>query len=89
MEAYAFKEMTPFTATFFTHFAALASFRSLKGKGVSARLSPVPRALSSSCGTCLRYEAEAPMRELLHEDTEALYSENESGEYLCLWKSED
>lgn len=81
--------MTSFTATFFTHFAALASYKNLKAALVSARLAPVPRALSSSCGTCLRYEAEDPMRELLHTDTEALYSENGGGEYLCLWKNAD
>lgn len=80
--------MMRFTATFFTHFAAQASFRALRGAGVCARMSPVPRVLSSSCGTCLRYEAETEMRNLLHEDAEALYLDSDSGEFVLLWKSE-
>ena len=31
-----------------------------KQSGLPAKLTPVPRDLSSSCGTCVRYEAELP-----------------------------
>ena len=51
-------------------------------------MAPVPRVLSSSCGTCVRYRADGPMRELLHRDTEALYLENETGDFTPLWKNE-
>lgn len=44
-----------YIATFFTHYDAIKSVRVLKRHGVSAQLSPVPRSLSSSCGTCARF----------------------------------
>ena len=44
-------------ATFHTHFGALRMKRKLDALGdVSAILMPVPRKLSASCGTCVRFE---------------------------------
>ena len=48
--------MNRYVATFFSHFGALSYFKALKGQGVASTLAPVPRALSASCGTCVRYE---------------------------------
>ena len=43
--------MEQYVATFHTHLAALRSCNALKKAGAaSARLAPVPRRLSSSCG---------------------------------------
>ena len=56
--------MPNYIATFHTHLAAMRSARSLKDKAQTVALSPVPRALSSSCGTCVRYTAEDICREL-------------------------
>lgn len=81
--------MNRFTATFYTHFAAQYSFKKLQGSGLEARMSPVPRALSSSCGTCIRFAAEKPDMALLHRDTEAVYLENGDGEYTVIWKNEE
>ena len=67
--------MTRYIATFHTHLAALRSSRSLSGKGIAAQMTPVPRKLSSSCGTCVRYEAETPELSLLDRDTEAVYAD--------------
>ena len=50
--------MTRYIATFHTHLAALRSSRSLTAAGIAAQMTPVPRKLSSSCGTCVRYEGE-------------------------------
>ena len=50
--------MPSYIATFHTHLAAMRSLKNVKGHAASAALSPVPRSLSSSCGTCMRYEAE-------------------------------
>lgn len=47
-----------FIATFYAHFGAIRYQKLCKEKGISAKLSPVPRDLSSSCGTCVKYEAE-------------------------------
>lgn len=41
--------------TFHTHFDALQYDRFLKKSGIKGRLQPVPRKLSSSCGTCVRF----------------------------------
>ena len=46
--------MKEYIATFHTHLSALMTSRSLTGLGVQARMMPVPRKLSSSCGTCVR-----------------------------------
>ena len=70
--------MSHYIATFHTHLAALKSHRSLKGAGSPARMAPVPRKISSSCGTCVFYEAENPCYELLDEDTEAVYEQQEN-----------
>lgn len=45
-------------ATFFSHFGAVRFKRRCEGLGWKARMMPVPRDLSSSCGTCVRYEGE-------------------------------
>ena len=72
-----------YIATFYTHAAALLSHRTLTAKGISCRMMPVPRALSSSCGTCVRYEAESMCEDLLDRDVEQIAQENGST-YLVL-----
>lgn len=65
--------MTEYLATFHTHLAALKSHRALTAAGLTARMAPVPRKISSSCGTCVFYTADDPMESLLDCDTEAIY----------------
>ncbi len=55
MDAYIF-EMIYF-ATFFSHFGATRYKLLCDGAGIPCRVMPVPRDLSSSCGTCVRCEA--------------------------------
>ena len=45
--------MSTYVATFYTHLSAQLSSKRLRGAGYEARMMPVPRALSSSCGTCV------------------------------------
>ncbi len=59
-----------YVATFYTHVAAMMTHRAMQKAGVPARLAPVPRMLSSSCGTCVLYEAEHPCEALLDTDVE-------------------
>ena len=66
--------MNEYIATFHTHLAALKTHRSLSKLGVEARMAPVPRKISSSCGTCVFYRAEDPCYPSLDEDAEAVYS---------------
>ena len=65
--------MNHYLATFHTHLAALKTHRNLVGKGVEARMSPVPRKISSSCGTCVQYFAADPMESSIDIDVEAIY----------------
>ncbi|MGM9619084.1 MAG: DUF3343 domain-containing protein [Oscillospiraceae bacterium] len=65
--------MDRYLATFHTHLAALRSSRTLTALGLSARMMPVPRKVSSSCGTCVAYEAPGPMTEQMDEDAENIY----------------
>lgn len=46
-----------FIATFFSHFGAIRFEKNCRDKNVPAKLMPVPRTLSSSCGTCVYYES--------------------------------
>jgi hypothetical protein len=50
--------MQEYIATFHTHLSAMRTHRALTALGVQARLSPVPRYLSASCGTCVIFMAE-------------------------------
>ena len=49
-------------ATFFSHFGAIRFRQDCQSRGVPAKAMPVPRDLSSSCGTCVRFEGEPPAR---------------------------
>jgi len=81
--------MAQFVATFHTHLAALRSCNALKKMGIpDARLAPVPRKLSSSCGTCAMYQGEDPMLSCMDSDVEAVYRCLEDG-YELLLKGEE
>ena len=45
-----------YIATCFSHFGATRYERLCRAAGIAARTMPVPRSLSSSCGTCVRCE---------------------------------
>ncbi len=62
--------MTEYIATFHTHLSAMRTQRALANLGVDARLAPVPRYLSASCGTCVRYTADQPRLEQMDADVE-------------------
>ncbi|MBP5166868.1 MAG: DUF3343 domain-containing protein [Oscillospiraceae bacterium] len=73
--------MNCYLATFHTHVGALVSNRSLGTAGLKTRMMPVPRKLSSSCGTCVRYEADQPRLDLMDPDLEAVYIISDDGRY--------
>ena len=50
-------QMSRYIATFHTHLSALLTCQSLTASGAEARMMPVPRKLSASCGTCVAYQA--------------------------------
>ena len=80
--------MREFIATFHTHLSALMTSRSLTGLGIRAQMMPVPRKLSSSCGTCVRYLAEEAHLSAMDEDVEAVYEKIGKEEYIQLMSTE-
>ena len=45
-----------YIATFFSHFGAIRYKKLCEQAGYTAKTMPVPRTLSSSCGTCVRVD---------------------------------
>ena len=76
--------MKEYIATFHTHLSALMTSRALTDLGVQARMMPVPRKLSSSCGTCVRYHAETALLEAMDADVEGVYEVIGRDEYVQL-----
>lgn len=78
-----------YIATFFTHFGAIEFRRICASRGWEARLSPVPRTLSSSCGTCVYFETSLPVTAAtITEDTEQLVAVIEGG-YQPIYRAEN
>ena len=80
--------MRQYIATFHTHLAALMTCRNLNGKGVKAAMMPVPRKLSASCGTCVRFTRPFDPAALSDDDLEAVYAV-EAGGYRLLFENEE
>ena len=80
--------MREYIATFHTHLSALMTSRALTNLGVRAQMMPVPRKLSSSCGTCVRYLAEEAHLDAMDEDVEAVYEKIGKEEYTLLFNAD-
>lgn len=46
--------------TFFSHYGAIQFKKQMESRNLPVTLMPVPRFLSSSCGTCARLEGDMP-----------------------------
>ena len=77
-----------YIATFHTHLAAMRTQRTLANLELAARLSPVPRSLSASCGTCVQYSAETPFLDKMDTDVESVVTLTPDGGYLQLLHNE-
>ncbi|NLF34348.1 MAG: DUF3343 domain-containing protein [Clostridiales bacterium] len=73
--------------TFFTHYAAMRAARALEESGTPFAMMPVPRAVSSNCGTCVRCTCDTPPLSLAGEDTEAIYAVEGAG-YRLLYDNQ-
>jgi len=49
-------KMNKYISTFYSHFGAMTYQKAITNQGINAKLMPVPRKVSSSCGTCVYYE---------------------------------
>ena len=83
--------MDVFVATFVSHFGAMRFQKQCVRAGWNARLMPVPRSLSSSCGTCVRYEARDgeifPAGDVRFDELELVARETDGG-YVTVWEHE-
>ncbi len=62
--------------TFFTHHSAQLTHKTLKQNGITSKMAPVPRELSSSCGSCVVVDVDEIDTTLLDEDYEAVYKQS-------------
>ena len=76
-----------YIATFYSHFGASRCKKLCEAQGLSARAMPVPRNLSSSCGTCVRWEGDIPAA-MPTEETEQIVRVTPSG-YETVYQAED
>jgi hypothetical protein len=71
-----------YLATFHTHYGAIRFHRLWEKDGLPAKMMPVPRELSSSCGVCVRFAAACPPLAAEHEDMERWYAVAADGAYV-------
>ena len=81
--------MSTYIATFHTHLSAMISSRNLKECGIESRMMPVPREVSSSCGTCLRYVASEPNMDAMDIDVEKIFTLSDDGKYTLVRDFDD
>ena len=73
-----------YIATFFSHFGAIRFKKLCQKASWPAKVMPVPRDLSSSCGTCVRYEGTALCPdENMPEEVEQIVEVTENGSICC------
>ena len=83
--------MKQYVATFFSHFGAIRFQRLCSELGYEAQLAPVPRSLSSSCGTCVLFRAneldEGQLKQMLTPELEQLVLDDNG--YTLLFQAEE
>ena len=80
--------MGDYIATFFSHFGAMAFKKKCDKEGYPAVIMPVPRNLSSSCGTCVKFSGdEEKAKSWYSDEVEQLLKILENGELQGIWHS--
>ena len=81
--------MKNYIATFYAHFGAIRFDRLLKAAGLVSSVRPVPRDLSSSCGSCVCYTAAEPWPEgAVRDEVEQIVAVSQTG-YETVFIQED
>ncbi len=75
-------------ATFHTHFGAIQFQKLCKERGDKPKMMPVPRALSASCGTCVKFGIPFDEASMVHEDLDSIYAV-EGSDYRLLFHNEE
>ena len=71
--------MMTYIATFYSHYGAIQFRKSCEKMNLKAVVMPVPRNLSSSCGTCVQFEADGIFPDST-EETEQIVRVEERGD---------
>ena len=79
--------MMTYIATFYSHYGAIQFRKNCEKMKLTAVVMPVPRDLSSSCGTCVRFETEDNFPEK-NEEVEQIVRIEEAG-YICIFHAEE
>nr|WP_294661384.1 DUF3343 domain-containing protein [uncultured Blautia sp.] len=79
--------MMKYIATFYSHYGAIQYRKNCEKMDLEAAVMPVPRDLSSSCGTCVRFEAEGKFPER-NEEVEQIVQIEDSG-YVCIYHADE
>lgn len=75
-------------ATFHTHFGALNFHRRLQRMDAEGTMMPVPRKLSASCGTCVRFAVPFDPDVMADEDLDKVYAHTTDGFQLLFVNQE-
>ena len=78
-----------YIATFYAHFGAIRFKKGCDRQGYPARVMPVPRSLSSSCGTCVKYTSDDPWPETSVKDEVEQIVEIHGENYVQIYKAAD
>ena len=80
--------MITYIATFYSHYGAIQFRRNCQAMNLSAEVMPVPRDLSSSCGTCVKFTGKAEAARNWHSDEiEQIAKVLENGMFRVIWHS--
>ena len=79
--------MMRYIATFYSHYGAIQYRKNCEKLNLEAVIMPVPRDLSSSCGTCVRFALPFEA-EWANEDLDAVYVVEGAG-YRTIFQSEE
>ena len=79
--------MRTYIATFYSHYGAIQFRKNCEKMNLKAVVMPVPRNLSSSCGTCVRFEAEGKFPDST-EETEQIVRVEERG-YVSIYQADE
>ena len=79
--------MMRYIATFYSHYGAIQYKKNCGKMHLEAVIMPVPRDLSSSCGTCVRFETEGEFPEK-NEEIEQIVRIEDAG-YVCMYHADE
>ncbi|MGE4584647.1 MAG: DUF3343 domain-containing protein [Sphaerochaeta sp.] len=80
--------MNHFIATFFSQYGAVQFLKLAKKNHIPCRLAPVPRFLSSSCGTCAHFSGDGWDTGFVMKDLEIIYKVTDTG-YEVIFQTDE